>query len=215
MAITTTTLAGAVGKADTVISVAIATGITAPNFQTALGITYLFIDQELMLVVGVNGTFVSVLRAQNGTQANAHVANQTILIGLPTDFPAYVELLGSELIKRATIASFVQPAIVLSGTADVIDPTVPGFYEFKTGSADAATIIAPPSASEGYIYEFVSDTLFAHTITAASALFGNGTALKTIATFPAFRGAYLKLRASNGIYEVLSNGASAGVVVLT
>jgi len=50
MAITVTTLAGAVAINDKVVNVASATGITAPNDQTGVGITYLFIDQELMKV---------------------------------------------------------------------------------------------------------------------------------------------------------------------
>ena len=106
------------------------------------------------------------------------------------------------------------PPVFLTGTADALDATSSGFYEVKTAAADAMTLVAPALAAEGNIIEVVSDTLYAHTITATT-LLANGTALKTTATFPAYRGAYIKLRASNGIWQVLSNGASAGVVVLT
>ena len=56
MAITATTLSAAAGKSDLTISVASATGITAPNFTTGAGITVLQIDQEYLLVTG-SGSF--------------------------------------------------------------------------------------------------------------------------------------------------------------
>ena len=55
MAITATTLSAAVALTDTVVNVASATGITAPNYQVgdpiqgiSSGITFLLIDQEML-----------------------------------------------------------------------------------------------------------------------------------------------------------------------
>jgi len=99
--------------------------------------------------------------------------------------------------------AFEGPITLLTGTADVINPHVSGNYIVKTGSADAMTLAAPTvGADDGLSISVFSDTLFAHTITATS-LFANGTALKTTATFAAFRGAGISLRAFNGVWQVI------------
>jgi|ERR1700722_3298387 len=97
--------------------------------------------------------------------------------------------------------------VLLTGTADVIPAHVNGNYIVKTGSADAMTLAAPTvGADDNLSIAIFSDTLFAHTIT-ATALFANGTALKTTATFAAFRGAGIILRAYNGVWQVVSTSA--------
>jgi len=96
---------------------------------------------------------------------------------------------------------------LLTGTADVINPHVSGNYIVKTGSADAMTLAAPTAGLDDNLSISIwSDTLFAHTITATS-LLANGTALKTTATFAAFRGAGIGLRAFNGVWQVIANTA--------
>jgi len=216
MAITATTTTGALTLGQTSFGVASATGITAPNFQTGSGITILLIDQEYMLVTAVLGTFVSVVRGYYGSAAQTHVSGAQVQIGLTTDYVQNQLMLeGTPLaVSNLIAAACNQPAIFLSGTADAIPAGVAGFYVVKTGSADAMTLAAPTAAQEGNIIDVWSDTAFAHTITATS-LLANGTALKTTATFPAFRGAGVKLRVCNLVYHVMSNGASAGVVVLS
>lgn len=216
MAITATTLSGAITSQQTQFGVASATGITAPNFQTGAGITILYIDQEQILVTSApNGTALSnLVRGYNGTPAQAHVSGAQVQIGLLTDFTSPQGLFSTEVVPLLTIGAQNQPAIFLAGTADAIPAGVAGTYVVKSGSANAMTLAAPTAAQEGNVIEIWSDTLFAHTLTATS-LLANGTALKTTATFPAFRGAGLRLCARNLVYHVQSNGASAGVVVLT
>jgi len=214
MAITATTLSAACGLTDLTVTVASATGITAPNFTAGTGITWLLVDQEFMLVMGVSGTVINVLRGQNGTGQAAHVNGAQVQIGLPGDFAAIGEWLGSSMTVKQTEGAINWPAIFLSGSADAIPAGVAGFYVVKTAGVDAMTLAAPTAAQEGNIIQIWSDTTNAHTLTATS-LLANGTALKTTATFPAFRGAGLTLRVCNLVYHVMSNGASAGVVVLT
>jgi hypothetical protein len=221
MAITATTLSVAVASGpsgtDNFVNVASATGITAPNFTTGAGITWLLIDQEFMVVTAVNGTVISVLRGQGGTLAAPHVINTQVQIGLPGDFAEFGEFLKASMTSNQTEAAVNWPAIFLAGTADAIPASVPGFYVVKTGSADAMTLAAPPVSAEGNIVQVWSDTAFAHTITATS-LIAAGVALKTTVTFPAFRGAGVMLRACNGVWHLLSGGGSAtngGPVVLT
>jgi hypothetical protein len=94
--------------------------------------------------------------------------------------------------------------ILLTGTADVINPHASGNYIVKTGSADAMTLAAPTAGTDDNLsIAIFSDTLFAHTITATS-LFASGVALKTTCTFGAFKGAGIILRAYNGVWQVVS-----------
>jgi hypothetical protein len=102
---------------------------------------------------------------------------------------------------------FEGPIVELSGTTDAIDPTVPGNYIVKTGSADAITIGAPRvGLDDNLSINIFSDTAFAHTVTAPSAIIATGTAvLKTTITFLAFRGSGIQLRAYNGTWQLIGN----------
>lgn len=86
MAFNATTLAAACLAADTTISVASATGITAPSNNTGVGNTYLFLETECMFVTGVTGTLINVTRGQAGTPAAAHGITCPVVAGLPSDF---------------------------------------------------------------------------------------------------------------------------------
>lgn len=218
MAITATTLSGAITSTVTSFGVASATGITAPNNQTGTGIIYLYVDQELMLVTAVAGTVVSVVRGFNGTPAQAHTSGSQVQVGLPADFTTPQEVyIGPVVSASGVFATYNQPATTfLTGLADAIPAGVSGFYVIKSAAADLMTLAAPTAAQEGNIIDIWSDAAFAHTLTATSLLAG-GTALKTTATFPAFRGAGMRLRVCNLVYHVLSSGNAnvASFVVLT
>jgi len=101
------------------------------------------------------------------------------------------------------------PPILLTGTADVINPHVSGNYIVKTGSADAMTLGAPTVGLDDNLSIAVySDTLFAHTITTV-ALFANGAALANVATFKAFKGSGVILRAFNGVWQVVASNVTS------
>ena len=210
MSITTTTLTSACSATDTSIHVASATGITAPNFQTGTGITILFIEQERMVCISApNGTFIPVIRGQGGTQQVAHANGALVFIGLPTDFASFVQIFGNLMTTAQTVESQTQNAIQLTGTADALLSSVPGYYVIKTAgtTVDAITLNTPVAADEGKIIDIWSATLAAHTVTAASACFAVAvTGNKTVCTFPAFPGAGIKLRVCNLLYHVLSSG---------
>lgn len=206
MAITATTLAGAVGANDTFINVASATGITAPNFQTASGITYLKIDEEYLLVSAApNGTAIPVIRGQSGSGAVAHVVNTTVSIGLPSDFPPQQSKVNTIEAANAILGGMNLTAVLLNGTTDAIPAGVAASYVIKTGSADSATLGLPTLAQEGNIIAIQSDTAFAHVVTLPSAAYCHGlTAVHTIATFANLAGAGMILRCVNLRYHVLS-----------
>lgn len=88
MALNSTTLSAAVAATDTSFAVASATGVTAPNFTTGSGITYAICDQEWMLVTGLSGTTVTVVRGVNGSVQIAHSSGARIVFGAPSDFVA-------------------------------------------------------------------------------------------------------------------------------
>lgn len=229
MSITATTTTAAVGLTDTSITVASVTGITAPNFQTGFdpvkgigaGPIYLLLDEELMLAIAVNTTtlVVTVKRGLNGTAQATHVNGANVAIGsLTSDFPIFVGVEKNLLLQAETRGAETKPAIFLSGSADAIPAGVAGVYVVKTAGVDAMTLAAPTLAQEGNVIEVWSDTANAHTITATS-LFANGTALKTTATFPAFRGAGVHLTVRNLVYHVTNGGgtgeAATGGVLFT
>src|SRR6185503_19549367 len=111
MSITATTLSAAMTSTQTTVSLTSATGVTAPNFQTGSGITYLLVDQELMLVTGISGTVASVVRGVNGTPAQSHVSGGQVQIGLPADFPTQQNIDSTLQVTTLTAAADVQPAI--------------------------------------------------------------------------------------------------------
>lgn len=108
--------------------------------------------------------------------------------------------------------SFELAPIELSGTTDAINPHVAGNYVIKTAGVDAITLGAPTAGIDDNLsINIWSDTANAHTVTLPSALFAIGAALKTVATFSAFRGAGLSLRAYNGTWQVI--GLSPGMTI--
>jgi len=101
--------------------------------------------------------------------------------------------------------SFQGPIVLLSGTTDALLNHVPGNYVIKTGQADAITLPLPTAGvDDGIAINVWSDTLFAHTVTLPGTGYATGAAtIKTIATFAAFRGAGMTLRAFNGTWQVV------------
>lgn len=100
---------------------------------------------------------------------------------------------------------FEAPPVVLAGSADAINSHAAGNYVVTTAGVDAMTLAAPTAGvDDNLTIAIYSDTTNAHTLT-ATALLANGTALKTTATFAAFRGAGLLLRAYNGVWQVIGS----------
>lgn len=219
MSITATTLASACSATDTIVNLTSATGVTAPNFQTGSGITILQVEQERMLVMSVNGTFISVVRSISSTQQVAHANGARVTIGLPTDFTTFQEILQNLMTNTQTMENRTQNAILLSGSADALLSSTPGYYVIKTAGVDAITVPTPVAGDEGNIIEIWSDTANAHTVTAPTTNFAIGAAAnKTICTFPARPGAGIALRVCNLNYHLMyssGTGTNSGPVVWT
>lgn len=220
MSITTTTLAASLDASQTVLAVASASNITAPNFQTGSGITVLQIEQERFVVMAVNGTQINVIRGQGGTVAAAHANGALVTIGIPTDFSRFVEILGSLMTSQQTLEGTTQNAVKLIGSADAVLSSVSTYNVIMTAGVDAITLPTPVAGDEGNIIDIWSATAQAHTVTAATAAFAVASAsgLRTICTFPAQIGAGIKLRVCNLLYHVIATGGTgtnSGPVVWT
>jgi hypothetical protein len=103
------------------------------------------------------------------------------------------------------VMPFAKPITSLTGSADALNPHAAGNYVVNTAGVDAMTLAAPTDIlDDGLMICVQSNTTNAHTITATS-LLANGTAIKTTATFAAFKGAGVLLRAYNGVWQVISS----------
>jgi hypothetical protein len=97
--------------------------------------------------------------------------------------------------------------IVLSGSADAINPYAPNGCNIVVNSsgADAMTLAAPVSGTDdNLVISVVSNTAQAHTITSTGNLQTGGTATGVL-TFAAHAGAGVVLRAYQGKWQILSN----------
>jgi len=98
------------------------------------------------------------------------------------------------------------PIILLSGSADAINPHVAGNYIVTTAGVDAMTLAAPTAgADDGLSINIYSNTAYAHTLT-ATGLLQTGQSGKTgVLTFAAYAGCGCTLRAYGGYWQVLSS----------
>jgi hypothetical protein len=101
--------------------------------------------------------------------------------------------------------SFELQPTFLTGSADAINPHIAGNYIIDTAGVDAITLAAPTDGvDDGLSISIYSDSTNAHTVTCPTTLFCPGTAKKTIATFAAFQGAGIGLRAMDGNWHVVA-----------
>lgn len=146
MSLAYTTLSGAITSSQSQFGVTSATNISNAVFQgtSTIGsstVTYLLVEQEVMQVITIAGTVVSVKRGMLGTRAMAHASLSPCLSGLSTDFLGFVPA-----IKAFTV---VQPEVVgLSASAAVVAATsiVASGPLFHVTGATTITNMQPPTS---------------------------------------------------------------------
>ena len=69
------------GGLVTTISVTSATNMTVPSFGTSGITTFLFVDRELMGVIAINGTSLTVRRGQGGSKTSSHLSGAIVWWG--------------------------------------------------------------------------------------------------------------------------------------
>jgi hypothetical protein len=103
-------------------------------------------------------------------------------------------------------------AYTADGSADALPLHVSGTVIVESTGVNAMTLGAPTVGNQaaggdsGRVLIIISNGAFAHTIT-ATGLLKTGSAAVNVATFAAFAGASLTLRASAGLWYVISSNA--------
>jgi hypothetical protein len=185
MSFNATTLSAAIGMSDTTLQVASATGITAPNFTAGTGITYLAVEQEVMLVLGVNGTFITVQRGVAGTPVQSHAASAAVLAGLPSDFgPITPSIKAQQDYVPNALYGFSGPV----ASAGTITPSGPLFH--VTGTTTISTINLPAGYIEGGEVTIVFDGVAAWNSAGNIAVAGTPTTAGSAVTFIYDQGTY-------------------------
>lgn len=180
MALTARTLSAAIGASDSTFALDSATGVSAPNFTTGSGVTYLLCEQELMLVTGLSSTVVTVLRGYNGTKAVAHGASAPVMAGLTTDFPGFVAATSGVVPFQPF--NFTGMGAPVTGAATIV-ASGPIFH--VTGTVATNIITPPTNFVEGQI-TIIADGVWTFTssgVTNGIAMNGTVTAAKTAVTF--------------------------------
>lgn len=96
---------------------------------------------------------------------------------------------------------------LIAGDA-TLNPSASGLYRLSKGSAAAITLPAPRAILDDYKQiAIVSDSAFAHVIT-ATGLLKTGAAAVNTATFAAFVGANVVLMAFNGLWYAVSSAGN-------
>lgn len=170
-ALTTTTLGALVADSSSqTVTVASATGITAPG--TGATFVYLLVDKELMAVRTVTGTNIGVSRGQNGTRSTPHVNASPVTVVPP---PAIVNYVPSGQCVRANLL-FV-PVVVGGGneqswngtTFDCLGATTAGQYAAVNTNWPQPVLGATMASTAGTLGAFTGTFL---TISGTNAITG-------------------------------------------
>ncbi len=193
-ALTSTTLSAAITATQQSFSVASATNISVSPA------TAIYVDKELMYVLSVSGTRITVARGQNGTAAVAHTSGSYVLAGRPDMFVT-VAPTGA----CTTASTYVAPVVnVLTGyqylCSTVTLAWVPGFNNPEPAQATATVASA------------------AGAITPSGPLFTvSGTAAVTGFTFPVGftgKGSFTVIPTGAFTWTTAGNIAVAGTAVV-
>jgi len=202
MAITLTTLNGAVVVDQNTIAVASATGFAAGSIVQ--------IDQEVLQVQKgyVSGTTIPVLRGLDGTATQAHATAAQVKVGLASDFlgPAPQEVTGMPIGSpaRTRISYSAAGAITLplpgNDAVAVLNGTV----------ALAMTLANPTTDMDGCRLVIIGNGKAAHTVTYAAGL-GNVGGTADVITFAAAQAQGIEVVACGGFWcGIGMNTAVAG-----
>ncbi len=200
MALTTTSLNGAVTASAQFITLTSATPTTgSPALANRMLVQ---VDGERMFVTDVSTSpTIQVVRGYDGTAAVLHNTLAPLIFGFPVDW-------------NAPAGAPVTPRILASIGANGVIP-VPAANTLltidKASALATTTLAAPNSDANGVTLTITSNTAAAHVITATSLVAdGVSGSPHTTLTWAAFKGATVTLIVQNGLYNVQS---AVGVTV--
>lgn len=204
MALTTTTLSGAIGATDNSITVASATGFSAGYF--------LRIDDEILRVGKSysSGTTIPISgRGLSGTKAEAHVTSANVVVGTASDFATA----GAQVGVAYPLAGRTKSAISYSASGAIALPA-PGtdaVAVLNGTSALAMTVADPSKDMDTCELTVIGNGTAAHTLTFASGLSGEGGSYDVV-TFNASGPVAMKFVACNGFWYCYAGVAITGTV---
>jgi hypothetical protein len=192
MAITVTTLSGAVVIDQNTIAVASATGFAANST--------IQIDQETLKVASsyVSGTTIPVLRGLDGTATQAHVSGAQVKVGLASDFtgpaPQMVTTMPIGGPARERVSVTVAGALPFPKPGNDIDIVLNGT------SVIASTLTNPTTDMDGCRMTIMGNGKAAHTVTYTTVGLGNVGATADVLTFKADQAQAVQLIACGGFW---------------
>jgi hypothetical protein len=199
MALTTTTLNGAVTSDQGTLLVTSATGFAAKN--------YIMLDQEIMQIVNsyVSGTTIPVIRGVLGSAAAAHVTASNVTTLLASDFQAMAPgtFVNQPTVRARTITSY-------SATGALTLPLAGSdAMAILNGTGVLAMTLANPTKDmDGCILIICGNGIAAHTVT-YTAGFGNVGATADVMTFGTTQAQAFQCIAANGFWNLLGPLATA------
>lgn len=169
-ALTTTTLGAALDNSSLTLSVASATGITAPG--TGATFVYLLVDRELLEVRAVNGLQVTVGRGRSGTRSVSHVTASVVTIVQPNAIVNYQptgQCVRSTLPYVPLVAVGVAvPAAFNGNTYDCLGVTTAG--QFVQTNDNGIQVVGSTMASVNGVLGAFTGTIL--TVSGANAITG-------------------------------------------
>lgn len=182
MALTATTLNGAVAYDATQIKLTSATGIAKKDL--------ILVDGEYMTATDIQLTpSITVARGQQATAGLAHATLAPAIYGQPADFSQFKN----------------NPPVVMTISADsttVTLPSVDALIYFQKATACAITILAPAKDQQNVI-RFQNGVAAANTVTYTAGFYGDTTS-SDVATAPAKINASFTIQARGGTWAAVA-----------
>lgn len=203
MALTRTTLNGAITADDYIIRVTSATGFAKGE--------YLKVDDEFMLTLAdASGTLITVQRGVNGTAAKAHVTGAGVVTGTGDEFTGDAVTTASGY-PLSGLQSRVQ-SYTAAGAITLPSPGTEMLAILNGTTILAMTVAAPTSDMDGSTLYIASNGAAAHTVTFTGGLSGGGSSYDVLtvnATAPVLLGPF---KAVNSLWQCAVSVPMAGTV---
>lgn len=192
MALTLTTLNGAVAYDATQIKLTSATGLLKKDL--------ILVDGEFMVATDIQLTpSIQVARGQQATQGVAHATLAPAVFGQPADFTFGLPAGQVPLVTSIAV-----------NDTNVTLPTRDALVFLTKATALGITINAPAKDQQNTI-KFISTTAAAHLITYTAGFYGNTTS-SDVATFPATVNGTFTIQARGGTWAPVAT-ADDGVTI--
>lgn len=202
MAITSTTTSAAFSATDQFVTLTSATGLTNAMWIKVDG-EYMGVRRDYGTAPYTSTQVPVVRRGDLGTAVVAHNTLAPASFGLYTELAAY----SPTQLTPTNEPALATDIVTVSTNSTLAAPTRDTLYVLDKASALSATTLgAPGKDQDGLAITLTSTTNAAHVITATSLINDGATgAPHTTLTFAAFKGAGIRLRALQGLWQVESN----------